>query len=368
MPIGNQDSRPACLDYSFGSAGFISDSYIEWEGVPADHCLLVNICTPLFRVPLRRKPTWSPVEEQRALEYMSSVCLENTINVRALIDRVSNVQSLCEDHRTSIQKRRDRMPEDLRTLYRKVSCSTDREEAERLRKCTWARRREWVSGLKVESMVRAAARGKVFCKAKKLHRIKRLYRSDAGSSISDDWLADIAYFYNRKWQVQNMQLKQLLSDFVCRSQFCAIDVSVQQVADGFKKLRAKSKLDCNGICTKSLELLFLSQPLQFSSWLSHLAGSTHEMSELSLEAHILGKESSSTRVDDTRVIMPLCSMLGLLDVVLSNLIAPTIHTIFELPQGDRIGALPRTQPLDISHGLSAVIEKALDRESEGAVG
>ena len=126
-------------------------------------------------------------------------------------------------------------------------------------------------------------------------------------------------------------------------------------------------MDGDEVCLLALEFLYLSQPEAFSSWLGHLAGSTARMSHITVEALAFGKESSNTAVEDTRIIMPLPSVLGLLDATLPYLIEPHIIRLLPCPQSVWFGAHTHTQVLDISHGLSTVIEKALDMKSEGAI-
>ena len=82
------------------------------------------------------------------------------------------------------------------------------------------------------------------------------------------------------------------------------------------------------------------------------------MAQIGLHALPFGKESSATDVADTRVILPLPSVLGLLDAILPALIEPLINRLLPCPDSVWFGALPRTQVLDISQGLAAVIEKA----------
>ena len=88
----------------------------------------------------------------------------------------------------------------------------------------------------------------------------------------------------------------------------SLDFNVEQVSEGFKRLRSKNKLGCDGTCPKAFEFLFLSQPELFTSWLSHFVGCTNHMSQLSLQARIFGKEGSLVKMENTRVIMPLPSI------------------------------------------------------------
>lgn len=138
-----------------------------------------------------------------------------------------------------------------------------------------------------------------------------------------------------------------------------IPFSVDQISAGFKRLRHRSRLDCNGVSVFALELLFVAHPDAFTSSLSELAGSSSRMSQVRIEALIFGKESANTDIGDTRIIMPLPSISSLLDSVLPFLIEPLLARIFPAPTGVWFSAMPKTQVLDITHGLSSVLEKGL---------
>ena len=144
--------------------------------------------------------------------------------------------------------------------------------------------------------------------------------------------------------------------------------TLEHISAGFKRLRNKSKLVSPGIRILALEYLFLSQPEHFTDWISYLADSTMRIWEFSVEGFVVGEESSNTTVQGTRIILPLPSMLSLLDAVLLYLVEPFIDKLLPCPRCVWFGALPRTQVLDISHGLTAVVEKEVDLESEGVIG
>ena len=56
---------PSTLDYGLGSQGFITDSFIHWEKVPADHALVGYKCTPVFVKREAAKTRWKCVDPQR---------------------------------------------------------------------------------------------------------------------------------------------------------------------------------------------------------------------------------------------------------------------------------------------------------------
>ena len=59
--------------------------------------------------------------------------------------------------------------------------------------------------------------------------------------------------------------------------------------------------------------------------------------------------------------------MQILDSILAKKINDFIDDSLPLPPGTYEAARPRTQPLDIAHGLQTVLERALDNRSEGAI-
>ena len=61
------------------------------------------------------------------------------------------------------------------------------------------------------------------------------------------------------------------------------------------------------------------------------------------------------------------SLLNVIDALLTVLLEPFLCKTLTVPRTCWIGGRKHTQVLDITHGLSAVIEKSLDLQSAGAV-
>ena len=80
-----------------------------------------------------------------------------------------------------------------------------------------------------------------------------------------------------------------------------------------------------------------------------------------------GKKSTLPKRDQTRAILPLGALLGLLDSILNQMLIPIADEL--TPKDPRIyfGARPKTQPLQLMHTCHLVIEKGMDRHSHGSV-
>ena len=109
------------------------------------------------------------------------------------------------------------------------------------------------------------------------------------------------------------------------------------------------------------------KPHLFASWLQYVIGSTAYMGMLTTPGKPAGKESSITRLDKVRLILPQGALAEVIDVIL----AARVHTLIErnlpTPSCCFIGGRPRTQPMDIAHTLQCCIEKSLDLRSQGAI-
>ena len=131
-----------------------------------------------------------------------------------------------------------------------------------------------------------------------------------------------------------MNMRMHVMDFIQQHEGGPLDLSMEDVSNGFRRLKRKHKLDMDEVCVKSFELLFLAQPFQFTNWLGKFIGSTRRMQHLAIHARVFGKQHATSPADETRVIMPLSTMLAIYDSILPFLVEPHIEQLF--PQPDSV--------------------------------
>ena len=95
--------------------------------------------------------------------------------------------------------------------------------------------------------------------------------------------------------------------------------------------------------------------------------STVAMFSLTVQGRVFGKTSSTPAGDETRAILPLCSIWALLDAIAHYFIEPFVKEWAPADNRIFVGARPRTQALEVAHACNLVVEKSLDRHSAGAV-
>ena len=87
-----------------------------------------------------------------------------------------------------------------------------------------------------------------------------------------------------------------------------------------------------------------------------------------VDGRLFGKESRISPVNKLRAVLPQPVMLKLYDTLISVLLYERVLSLFPSVPSCYAGAQPKTQPLDIIHGLQTALEKSLDMKNEGALG
>ena len=133
------------------------------------------------------------------------------------------------------------------------------------------------------------------------------------------------------------------------------------------KLRKRKRTDAYGVSVAVILCFIKACPDSAASLFARMLASGNFMASFKVQCLLYGKESPHTTVDKIQGISPLPSLLQVIDVLLANVNNQTVTETLTPPIGVWIGAQPKTQILDIAHGVHLVIEKALDRFSEGSV-
>ena len=112
---------------------------------------------------------------------------------------------------------------------------------------------------------------------------------------------------------------------------------------------------------------WLAEPESVGRFFSWLASSTESASHARLRARAFGKSSSCPSAAEVRVVIPMPATMQILDALLAQAVDAMLTPPSLQEHGWFVGARPRTQILDITFGLSQVIELACDDYSRGAI-
>jgi hypothetical protein len=125
---------------------------------------------------------------------------------------------------------------------------------------------------------------------------------------------------------------------------------------GVDKVKHWNRLDTDRVCVAALSIILIAFPGEFCTWCRCLANSIFMRTWIA-PAKAFGNKSKHADISGVRVIVPLPSLLSVMDRTLS---IRQLTSSIPLLCGLFFGARSRTQALDIAHSLAQVIEKGHD--------
>ena len=155
-------------------------------------------------------------------------------------------------------------------------------------------------------------------------------------------------------------------DFIRSTEFAPPSFTEEHVELAFLKLKRKNQMDFDDVCVLMLQYMFEADPVVFTQWLRAMCCHSEFMSSLRARCRVFGKSSCHPFVWDLRAIVPMSSILRLLDRVLENRLQDFLFNVLLPVRGCFSAGKRYTQALDIGHAANLVMEKGLDQESEGA--
>jgi len=223
-----------------------------------------------------------------------------------------------------------------------------------------------VEGTQAAVLVRFAA-GKRPVPKSQLKKIDAVIHEDA--CISDPAICAqlVGQHFDCKFWKPELQKLENIDTWLSQHESYEPSWAPAEIRSAFAKIKHKWRLDADGICVASWEFLFIAQPQQFCSFINRVASSTAQLSQLCIHGRGYGKISSKTKLQDVRAILPLPSLLQILDCVLADALTQGIETTTPQTACAFFGCRPGTQCLDVAWPIQVAIEKMLDSHSVGAV-
>ena len=365
---------PSLLDYGLGSKGFVKATSLHWHGAPADHGFVAFSLAPACTLRRGAKTTWKCKDESECREWISNNAPDQFDDVGCFHAFLIQLQNMWADNQTCKERRQQRMPANLRDLYSQMASTTCEHARKMLQDEAWTIRKNWCLDRKAMMLSESVRKGKVFGKSKKLHQIEALVIPSADPGVAgrvsrnaEEWKPELDRNFSNKWGTRRFQDRETLTEFLQQNDGRGIKIEFAQLCAAFDKIQRWSKTDHYGVSVAAIKLIAYAKPALACSFLGNLIASSCLMSQIVVKGHLFGKESSVTSAASTRAILPLPSVMQVLDAVLLDAYENLLSVILPAVPGCFVGARPRTQCLDIAHGLQTVIEKGLDNFGAAAV-
>ena len=118
IPVGaaTLTCKPSLLSYCVASHGLVEDVRAYWEGVPADHALMVTDCTPVYVKHEAAKTRWKCIDTCACIEWITKHCPESFADVDCFHAFLLGIQHIWGDRRSCKERRAERVPGGLREL------------------------------------------------------------------------------------------------------------------------------------------------------------------------------------------------------------------------------------------------------------
>ena len=374
IPSDLQLGRPGILDYSLGNFGLVQESHSFWQPRVSDHAINKYVVKFRHEFPIFAKSRWKCTDPDACIEFIKTHM--PTIPFRgsqsALIEFLHTVKQRFEETSSCRIRRQQRMPFSLRTLYSRAarcSCTVTRKQ---LLDDAWIARKAWLHDLFVKSRNRSIDQGRNVAKPKRLFKLRSIVAVDshgASQTVASDNVSiatTSAKCFGDRWGASDMRSRELLLDFIHGAEGHSPNLEVADFAISFTKLRRWDSLDTDGICVRLLWSAFQANPLRFTSWMQQCLAHRQSMEALVAKCIAFGKKSQDSTAKDLRAIVPMSSILRLLDRVLAEVLGRSLPGLLPAIPGFFVGAQKYTQVQDISHACSLFIERALDNFSNGA--
>jgi hypothetical protein len=373
LPVGEQANRflPSAIDFAAGKADAIGKVMLHWRGVPADHAMMqVSVRHCFVHVP-QRKRLWTCTDPEACSASLLMSGCEPFVDATAFHSRVLELQATWADRTTCAQRRRDRIPIHIRSLYARIADTREEHDRKFLQRQAHLMLKSWIKRRIDERAVATIAGGHLFSKAKRLYPLQTLLveQGDGVVELADQalWAPHIGRQFESKWGVGLLQARANIMDYLRRSEGRCIQLQSGEVADACSKIRNRGKTDHYGVTVEAVRIMARTFPSCVTRFFETFLSSSTAMAEMRLRGRVEGKEASVSPPAKLRAITPLPAILQVADVIVADRIHSFISRTLVAPKGCWVGALPKTQPLEITHGLQSVIEKGLDDRGAAAV-
>jgi len=377
IPTGLQcaSTVPSLLDYAMSEPNVLRKLMLSWIDCPADHAWLFGeFAGEAVQQVIQRKSKWKCTDDHAYAQWLDTHCPPEFRDVEHFHDFLRDAQERYADTRTCKRRSREREPAHMKDLRLQVRNATDEPTRKQLQSTLWRQRKLFLSRLASERDQQKVAKGGSLFKSKKLHKITKMYVSACEANPNGEITIDqelqaseVKREYDSKWGVNDIDLQQEIDYILDSNDGCGVQVSAEDVIGARDCIRRLDKVDHYGICARSIFTLFQLRAVVVCRLLTHIMCSRSVMCTILVQGRLYAKSKGAIPASKTRAILPLPSVLVLVDCILFNRWQPLLDKLYPEVPSVFFGARPKTQTLDIMHGLQGVIEKGLDRHGWAAI-
>ena len=274
---------------------------------------------------------------------------------------------------TRAQRKYRRVPMQARSLFAAAAAADDECNRLRLREEAWKELRRHQRSEDDRLLRKKVSTGRAVSRSKKLHVMSaidvRVADQDPPCYVTGEAeaCAALSPVFEKRWGAGSLHRESLLTDTFAAFRSRRPTWTGPEMMSALACIRRKSFCDHLGECAAMWVSLFRVVPEVVCDYFAELAADDQAARSTVLRARAYGKSSGRPRPSQVRIVIPLTARAQILDA----LIAHRLHAALSHPrlavEGFFVGAVPRTQPLDIAFSCAQVVERACDDFSRGAL-
>lgn len=226
------------------------------------------------------------------------------------------------DPRSAAHRRRARVPVLAREFRRRAAISDAEADRQAYVRAARVLVERDAGQRRREAVRRVASQGGNVAPHSMLHGIAGVVGED-GEVVRDtgDRCALIASHFAQKWRCGDSDRSDVVGAFLSPWEGVASAWSSERVSDAFAACRRPFQVDPMGIAAAAANIVAAAFPAATAHVVSTVASCTSEVRKLVIAAVPLGKRTSTPRLGQVRMLLPL----GVLPTVVDMLVAADIH-------------------------------------------
>jgi hypothetical protein len=222
----------------------------------------------------------------------------------------------------------------------------------------------------------AAKRGRGINKKRHLHTVETVYLTNEanrgkGGQLSFDEteiINEIRHTFSQKWRTTRHEDWVRICDSVFAAEGSQLNFTSADVGQAIDRIGDHQKFDAHGVCIQAIKMIHIAHPDKLMSLLRRCAADTAQINALKVSGKAFGKQTKRTSAKNMRAILPLPSVLQVLDGLVARQLDTEISQAIQQAPENLIGARRGTQCLDILHPLQLISEKCNDTGAQFTVG
>ena len=326
VPVGERihTDVPSLLDWAWTTC-INATSSLTWSLFDSDHAAVLYDLNCPWSVTLAEKSSWLYRDLDECVTWIAQECPSIFTDLDSFVSFCQQGMKLHGEDDIQKTKHREKMPFQLRSLYKELSTCTNESRRQELTLLASKLNKKCRPKLISNESRSHIKKGKVLEKRTKLHTIKSLsINLDNNTEFSefdeDKMLPHIFNHCNGKWMCSKEQADVLFESIMNLSNV-SFQASWIQVFGAINKIIHRSKVDSSGVAGSFICMMFAAVPNTFMAFLNSFLSNISQVKELIIKASVFAKKSMHSHVRDIRAILPMPWLLFLLDVIVSQEVA-----------------------------------------------